>query len=112
MWRKILSFWNGNEELWNAFWIVGICSNIVTEIGLGAAFNATEYYNITSLGLLILILIPYIAIKVWTIVSVWRCAPNTSNKIWCWIARGIIILSISNVASKMSAVLREIATSS
>ena len=31
---------------------------------------------------------------------------------WCWVARGLIILGISNAAAKMSAALREIAVSS
>jgi len=104
MWKIILSYWYGNEKLWKAFWILGVGSNF----GIGVAVNAAEHYKVTSIGVVALMLVFIIVIKVWVIVSVWRCAPNTPNKIWCWIARGIIILSISNAAGEISAFLRAI----
>jgi tetratricopeptide (TPR) repeat protein len=102
MWKIILSYWYGNEKLWKAFWILVPGSNF----GIGVAVNAAEHYKVTSIGVVALLLVIIITIEVWVTVSVWRCAPNTPKKIWCWIVRIIIILSISNAVGEISTCLR------
>jgi tetratricopeptide (TPR) repeat protein len=97
MWKIILSYWYGNEKLWKAFWIVGWGGCFF----IGAASWATRLCfptRPTPRWEAVLSLIIAITIIVWITVSVWRCAPNTTSKIWCWAARVIAILYVSPIA--------------
>ncbi len=80
----IISSWQGLEPLWKAYWINFVFINYA--VGNLIERNLPEDLAYQLVALLVLILC-----LVWTVVSVWRCAKNTSHKYWGYLARFIVI---------------------
>ena len=81
--------WRGEARLASAFWLLGIAGGFA--IGLAVRLAETlaprDEMLRTSAGLVLL------AYSVFTWVSVWRCAKNTSWIGWAYLARGCVVLS-------------------
>jgi hypothetical protein len=73
--------WRGEEPLWKVFWVYGVVTS-----GVLIAFYAIAFYvdRIALRQALLLCFAPYTA---WILVSVWRCANNTNEKLWSLLAR-------------------------
>ena len=73
--------WQGEEPLWKVFWVYGVVAS-----GVLIAFYAIAFYvdRIALRQALLLCFAPYTA---WILVSVWRCANNTNEKLWSLLAR-------------------------
>ncbi len=84
VWRGIVSYWSGNEELYKAFLIA---------IGLRTVFFVIPNL-IISRGELLLLFIVFVAVTIWSMVSVWRCASNTTIPFWFWVARIFVVINI------------------
>lgn len=82
----ILSSFNGHEKLWMAYWINFVVVN-------NAVSNLVEsfviYKNIT---IQIIASIVSLAVLIWGMVSVWRCAFNVKNHYWGYIARVMVVV--------------------
>ena len=82
----LLSYWNGEQKLWKAFWIIGIIGRILLASFviffaiLGKSLGLT--WSITILSFILVII--YI---LWSFVSIWKCAFNVKNKTWGYAAR-------------------------
>ncbi len=81
----ILSSFNGHEKLWMAYWINFVAIN-------NAVSNLVEKFVIDkSITIQIIALIVSLAVLIWGMVSVWRCAFNVENHYWGYIARVMVI---------------------
>ena len=89
----LLSYWNGKQKLWKAFWIVGV---------LGRILIATFIIFFTLLGqslgltwsILILSFVFILIYIIWSFVSIWQCSFNVKNKIWGHLARIFVSMDL------------------
>ena len=89
----LLSYWNGEQKLWKAFWIMGFAFQILFFYFLlflsyiGFLFGLTWSIKAT------VFLISNIY-TIWILVSIWNCAYNVKNKIWGDLSRVIVVLNV------------------
>ena len=89
----LLSYWNGEQKLWKAFWIMGFVFQILFFYFLlflsyiGFLFGLTWSIKITTF------LISNIY-TIWILVSIWNCAYNVKNKIWGDLSRVMVVLNV------------------
>lgn len=76
-----LRAWRGERPLWKVFWVYGVVTS-----GVLIALYIIAFYidRIALRQVLLLCFAPYTA---WILVSVWRCANNTEERIWGLFAR-------------------------
>jgi hypothetical protein len=76
-----LRAWRGEQPLWKVFWVYGVVAS-----GVLITFYVIAFYadRIALRQVLLLCFAPYTA---WILVSVWRCANNTQERIWSLFAR-------------------------
>jgi hypothetical protein len=80
-----LRAWRGKQPLWKVFWIYGVATSDV----LIAFYVAAFYVDRVALRqVLLLCFAPYTA---WILVSVWRCAHNTTEQFWGMVARFLTV---------------------
>ena len=74
----ILSYWNGEQKLWKAFWLMGFVFQIVF-----LYFLLVLLYFGTLIGLTWSIKVTIFLLsniyQVWILVSIWNCAYNVKN---------------------------------
>jgi hypothetical protein len=82
--------WRGEQRLWKVFWVYGVVTS-----GVLIAFYVTAFYvdRIALRQVLLLCFAPYTA---WILVSVWRCASNTKEKLWGTLARFLTVAWAAN----------------
>ena len=89
----LLSYWNGKQKLWKAFWIMGFVFQILIFyfllflLYIGLHIGLTWSIKITTF------LISNIY-TIWILVSIWNCAYNVKNKIWGNLSRVIVVLNV------------------
>lgn len=77
--------WRGEERLWKVFWIYGV---VVSSGVVGVYIAAFDDAHV----LLRQILLPcFAAYTAWILVSVWRCADKTEEKLWGTLARFLTV---------------------
>ena len=85
--NEIKAAWQGTAKLWKVFWLYNFL--------LGSALlYATDYS--AKLGAVVEVTI-YLVVLVWIIwvaVALWRCAFNAKWRIWGYLARGVVILTV------------------
>lgn len=76
-----LRAWRGEQPLWKVFWVYGVVAS-----GVLITFYVIAFYadRIALRQVLLLCFAPYTA---WILVSVWRCANNTQERLWSLFAR-------------------------
>lgn len=82
-------YWMGRGSLVLAFWVIFILGNIL--------FFFVSPLLVTAIGikgLVIPVLILAFSWVLYSVVAVWRCSKNTSNKVWGDIAKMCIILPL------------------
>jgi uncharacterized membrane protein len=100
----IRNSWRGDEQLVTTFWCGGLACVCITLTSLFAALiggmiclgpiaivfgvSPGRAYELAA-GLIFLCGLGVAA--TWWLVAVWRCAPNTRQRAWFLIARGIVI---------------------
>ena len=89
----LLSYWNGDQKLWKAFWLMGFVFQIVF-----LYFLLVLLYFGTLIGLTWSIKVTIFLLsnmyQIWILVSIWNCAYNVKNKAWGYLSRGIVILNV------------------
>ncbi len=80
-----LRAWRGEQPLWKVFWIYGVAASTVLITFYVIAFYADR---VALRQVLLLFFAPY---TFWILVSVWRCANNTEQRIWGMFARFLTI---------------------
>lgn len=73
--------WHGEEPLWKVFWVYGVATSVTI-----VALYVVAFYD----GRMALrqVLLPCFAVyTTWILVSVWRCASNSKEKLWGTLSR-------------------------
>jgi len=83
-----LSFWRGEEQLWKAFWVVGFA--ITAVLWVTSHFAAEK--NLPIIWWQVFYVVALV-VQIWWMVSVWRCAKNSSKHFWFILGRTAVVLS-------------------
>jgi hypothetical protein len=86
-----VSLWTGEEKLWKAYWLFFVAGNYVLTA------LADLLLRLGNKFVLITYLITLIIYFVWSVIVVWKCAPNASSKVWTYLAR--VIVTLGSVAA-------------
>ena len=89
----LLSYWNGERKLWEAFWIMGFVFQILFFYFLSFLSYIGFLFGLTWSIKVIIFLISNIY-TIWILVSIWNCAYNVKNKIWGDLSRVIVVLNV------------------
>ena len=89
-----LRCWIGRARLWQAYWLVGVLGQtfamlLVVLLGTLLWHSPQDNLWFNSVGAAILV-----GWSVFAAVSIWRCAPNTSQPVWGAIARVVLVMSV------------------
>ena len=90
--RSLRAFWEGRASLADAFGLLAIIGGLVIGLVIGIVISFAETQGWAILYIISGIL--YIVFIVFVCVSIWRCAWNTSWKVWGYLARSIVIISV------------------
>jgi hypothetical protein len=82
--------WRGEAPLWKVFWVYGVATSVVI-----AALYAITIYD-DRIALRQALLLCFAAYTAWILVSVWRCASNTKEKLWGTLARFLTVAWAGN----------------
>ena len=89
----LLSYWNGEQKLWKAFWLLGFIFQILFFYFLLFLLYVGMLLKLTWSIKITIFLLSNIY-TVWILVSIWNCAYNVKNKIWGDISRIIVVLNV------------------
>ena len=89
----LLSYWNGEQKLWKAFWLMGFVFQILFLYFLLVLLYFGVLIGLTWSIKVTIFLLSNIY-QVWILVSIWNCAYNVKNKAWGHLSRGIVILNV------------------
>ena len=89
----LLSYWNGKQKLWKAFWLIGFVLQFVLIIFFGI-FNLIGIALGLTWSIKFIIFLINIIYTIWVLVSIWNCAYNVKNKIWGDLSRVIVMLNV------------------
>ena len=89
----VLSYWNGEQKLWKAFWLMGFVFQILFFYFLLFLLYLGSLIGLTWSIKIIVFLISNIY-TIWILVSIWNCAYNVKNKIWRNLSRVIVVLNV------------------
>lgn len=81
----LLKYWHGQGPLWRVFWLYGVLTSHV----LAAIYIFAMTANAVALQQVLLPLC--FLYTLWIVVSVWRCAPNTSRELYMYVARALTV---------------------
>ena len=82
--------WRGEEPLWKVFWVYGVVISVVV-----IALYVVAFYD-GHRALRQALLLCFAAYTAWILVSVWRCASNTEEKLWGTLARFLTVAWAGN----------------
>lgn len=89
----IRTYWRGQGPLWKVFWLWGVVGSWILAGLFGAAWATLGM----SWGLYTVTGVVMIAYTVWILVSVWRCARNSTTEHWGQIARFLTVAWALNI---------------
>ena len=89
----LLSYWDGEQKLWKAFWLLGFIFQILFFYFLLFLLYVGMLLKLTWSIKITIFLLSNIY-TVWILVSIWNCAYNVKNKIWGDISRVIVVLNV------------------
>ena len=89
----LLSYWDGEQKLWKAFWLLGFIFQILFFYFLLFLLYVGMLLKLTWSIKITVFLLSNIY-TVWILVSIWNCAYNVKNKIWGDVSRLVVVLNI------------------
>ena len=89
----LLSYWNGEQKLWKAFWLMGFVFQILFLYFLLVLLYFGVLIGLTWSIKVTIFLLSNIY-QIWILVSIWNCAYNVRNKTWGHLSRSIVILNV------------------
>ena len=82
--------WRGEEPLWKVFWVYGVATSVTI-----VTLYIVAFYD-GRMALRQVLLPCFAAYTAWILVSVWRCASNTNEKLWSTRARFLTVAWAGN----------------
>ena len=89
----LLSYWNGEQKLWKAFWLMGFVFQILFLYFLLVLLYFGVLIGLTWSIKVTIFLLSNIY-QIWILVSIWNCAYNVRNITWGHLSRSIVILNV------------------
>ena len=89
----LLSYWDGEQKLWKAFWLMGFVFQILFLYFLLVLLYFGVLIGLTWSIKVTIFLLSNIY-QIWILVSIWNCAYNVRNKTWGHLSRSIVILNV------------------
>lgn len=97
--QSLRAHWEGKASLASAYWLVGVLGGVVFLF----LFNL-----LASNPAVLLVLIAWLPYAVFSVVSIWRCAWNSSWRGWGYIARTVVVLNIIVVLLQVGGVVKQV----
>ena len=94
--QSLRAHWQGQASLASAYWLIGM---------LGSLVFALLFNLLGSQQAALLVFLAWIPYTVFALVSIWRCAWNTSWKGWGYIARALVLLNVASVFAALLSAL-------
>jgi hypothetical protein len=89
----IVEAWKGQRPLWKVFWLYYFAGAVVVLGVVGGILGlASLMPSIIGLWMKLFAVAFLVAWKVWALVSIWRCAGNSSGSSYKYLARGYAVL--------------------
>ena len=88
----LLSYWNGKQKLWKAFWLMGVVFQILFFFFLSLILVIGLALGLTWSIKIFIFLVSNIY-TIWILVSIWNCAYNVKKKIWGDLSRLLVIIN-------------------
>ena len=82
--------WRGEQRLWKVFWLYGVATSVTI-----VALYIVAFYD-GRMALRQVLLPCFAAYTAWILISVWRCAGNTNEKLWGTLARFLTVAWAGN----------------
>jgi hypothetical protein len=82
--------WHGEEPLWKVFWVYGVATSVTI-----VTLYIIAFYD-GHMALRQVLLPCFAAYTAWILISVWRCASNTKEKLWGTLARFLTVAWAAN----------------
>ena len=100
---------SGSERLYRVFWFLWVPFLVLTVIirmhtvssgpqGIGRSSAWPEYLGYLTF---------WIA-AVWLLIAIWKCAPDTSLRIWFWLSRIYVVAQFIGLLQAMAMLLRSV----
>lgn len=86
--QSLIAHWEGKASLASAYWLVGVLGSAVFSVFFKLAAHPAAH-SIAGL----LIFIAYCPYAIFALVSIWRCAWNSSWRVWGYIARALVVVN-------------------
>ena len=71
--------WNGEERLWKVFWLYFFLFGAIYGV---LTFIIGQFYCLPFIPVVFVLML-----SLWSMVSIWRCAFNSRNRVWAYLAR-------------------------
>ena len=94
--QTLAAHWHGHASLASAFWIIGFAGGMIFRIA---------FHLLQETPFVLLVLFAWIPYTIFALVSIWKCAWNTSWKGWGYLARTLITLQVALAIFAVIAIL-------
>jgi hypothetical protein len=98
--QSLRAHWQGRASLASAYWLIGVLGGIVVSTLLTLAVTLVD-----STLVHLLVLLAWITYDIFALVSIWRCAWNTSWKGWGYMARAVVLLGVLGYLAVVAALV-------
>jgi len=85
------NFWNGKGSLAAAFWGVGVLGQILLFVFFLTLVFVFKKLGLTPIITVVVYILGALAWSVFSFIVIWKCAKNTSKKIWHDLAKFYVI---------------------
>lgn len=83
--QSLTAHWKGEASLASAYWLIGV---------LGGMVFSLLSIMLASSSAILLVFIAWIPYSIFALVSIWRCAWNSSWRGWGYLARSVVVVNI------------------
>jgi len=105
----LINLWEGKAPLWLAFWAFALPVAVIelialpllaTQLKVESNFETLLYFSLAS-GIAMVCYLFSLSV-------IWRCARNTTRKLWEWLARTLVVLLVAHLAFALYGVAQTI----
>ena len=108
--NALVRLWKGDLRLWQAFWLFGVLGHVVALVVLATAAYLTKGSPVAELPTLIVTIALYYVYAAYTLVGLWRCAPNVHTQAFGALARTYVLAMLAIAAYNAFMLVRTLAT--
>lgn len=101
----------GKERLAAVFWyyyVLGYLGIALVFVGAVVIVESFDLPSVMMAVVAVLLSLPILAYQVWSNISLWACAFNVENRMWGYLARLWVLMSIFGTVDTVSEILKEV----